>query len=139
VDAVVDRADPQVAQLHTVTTALTVLLVVMAGVNLVFVTRACAVDARRVLAVVRAVGATPGEAAAGLAMAQLAPALLGLALGATTGTVLFHALSASHPTAPPTGALVAMAVLTMVLTIGLTAIPARLEARRPIAQTLREA
>jgi hypothetical protein len=132
-------ADPQVAQLHTVTTALTLLLAVMAAVNLVFVTRANAVDARRVLAVARAVGVTPIEAAAAVGLGQLLPATLGLAVGGATGSLLYHALSPSHPTAPPTTQLVGLAVVTVVVSLALTAVPAWLEAGRPLAQTLREA
>jgi putative ABC transport system permease protein len=131
-------ADPQVAQLHLVTTALTLLLAIMAAVNLLFVTRASAVDARRVIAVARAVGVTPTEAAAAVGLGQLLPATVGLALGWATGSALFHALSASRPAAPPTTQLAGLALITLLITIVLTAFPARLEARRPIAETLRE-
>ena len=131
-------ADPQVAQLHTVTTALTLLLAVMAAVNLLFVTRASAVDARRPLAVARAVGVTPTETAAAFGLGQLLPAVAGLALGGVAGIALFHALSASHPTGPPTAQLMALGLATLGATLALTAVPARLEARRPIAETLRE-
>jgi ABC-type lipoprotein release transport system permease subunit len=131
-------ADPQIAQLHTVTAALTLLLAVMAAVNLLFVTRTSAVDARRVLAVARAVGVTPNKAAAALGLAQLLPAVAGLALGGAIGIALFHALSASHPVGPPTTQLVELALATLGLTLALTAVPARVEARRPIAETLRE-
>ena len=131
-------ADPQVAQLHTVTTALTVLLAIMAAVNLLFVTRASAVESRRVLAVARAVGVTPAEAAAALGLGQLLPATAGLVLGWATGTALFHALSASHPAAPPATQLAELALTTLVLTLALTAFPARLEASHPIGETLRQ-
>ncbi len=132
-------ADPQVAQLHTVTTALTLLLAVMAAVNLLFVTRASAVDARRVLAVARAVGVTPTEAAAAFGLGQLLPAVAGLALGGAAGFALFHALaSSSHPPAPPTAQLAGLALATLGATLALTAVPARLEGRRPLAETLRE-
>jgi len=131
-------ADPLAAQLHTVTTALTVLLAVMAAVNLVFVTRASAVDARRALAVARTLGVSPAEAATSLGLAQLVPAAVGLLLGGVVGTVLFHALSSSHPATPPAAQLVGLALLTLGLTSALTAVPARLEARRPIAEILRE-
>ena len=120
------------------TTALTLLLAVMAAVNLVFVTRASAVDARRVLAVARTLGVSPNEAALGLGLAQLVPAVVGLLLGGAAGVALFHTLSSSQPTAPSTAQLAGLALLTVVLTGALTAIPARLEARRPIAETLRE-
>ena len=132
-------ADPQVAQLQVVTTALTLLLAIMAAINLLFVTRTSAVDARRVLALARAVGVTPTEAAAAVALGQLFPATVGLALGWATGTALFHALSAPHPAAPSTTQLVGLALSTLLITLTLTAFPARLEARRPIAETLREA
>ena len=129
-------ADPQVAQLHVVTTALTLLLGVMAVINLLFVTRASTVDARRMLAVARAVGVTPTEAGAAVGLGQLLPAVFGLALGGAAGTALFHALSASRPASPPTAQLVGLAVVTLLVTLALTAIPARLEARRPIAEIL---
>jgi ABC-type lipoprotein release transport system permease subunit len=130
--------DPQVAQIHAVTTTLSLLLAVMAAVNLVFVTRASAVDARRTLAVARTLGVSPTEAAAGLAIAQLLPATAGLLLGGVSGSVIFHALSSSNPATPSTAQLTGLALLTLALTATLTAVPARLEARRPIAEILRE-
>ena len=130
--------DPQVAQLHTVTTALTLLLAVMAAVNLLFVTRASAVDARRVLAVARAVGVTPTQAAIACGLGQLLPAVVGFAVGGAGGIALFHALSTSHPTGPPTAHLVGLALTMLCLTLALAAVPARLEARRPIVETLRQ-
>lgn len=131
-------ADPQVAQIHTVTTTLSLLLAVMAAVNLVFVTRASAVDARRMLAVTRALGISPTQAAAGLGIAQLLPAVAGLVLGGAAGSVIFHALSSSNPATPSTAQLAGLALLTFALSVALTAVPARLEARRPIAEILRE-
>lgn len=131
-------ADPQVAQLHAVMTALTLLLALMAAVNLVFVTRAGAVDARRVLAVARTLGASPTEAGVALGVAQLAPAVVGLLLGGAAGTLLFRGLASSEQPTPAPPQLVGLALLTIVLTVALAAVPARLEARRPIAVTLRE-
>jgi ABC-type lipoprotein release transport system permease subunit len=131
-------ADPQVAQIHAVTTTLSLLLAVMAAVNLVFVTRASAVDARRMLAVARTLGVSPTQAAAGLGIAQLLPAVAGLVLGGVAGSVIFHALSSSNPATPSTARLTGLALLTLALTVTLTAVPARLEARRPIAEILRE-
>ncbi len=131
-------ADPQAAQLHTVTTTLTLLLAVMAGVNLVFVTRASAADARHTLAVARTLGVSPAESSAALGLAQLIPAVTGLTLGLATGTLLFHALSSSHPVAPSTPRLVGLAILTVILVAALTAGPARIEARRPISDALRD-
>ena len=120
------------------TTTLTLLLAVMAAVNLVFVTRASAADARHTLAVARTLGVSPAESATALGLAQLIPALTGLVLGLVTGTLLFHALSSSHPVAPPTAQLIGMAILTVILVAALTAGPARIEARRPISNALRD-
>jgi putative ABC transport system permease protein len=129
--------DPQVAQLHTVTTAMTLLLATMAAVNLLFVARASAVDARRVLAVARAVGVTPTQAALAFGLGQLLPAVVGVVLGGAAGTALFQVLSSSEPASTPTGQLAGLVVVTLLLTLALTALPARLEARRPIVETLR--
>jgi putative ABC transport system permease protein len=131
-------ADPQATQLSAVTTTLTVLLAVMAAVNLVFVTRASAFDARRTLAVARTLGVSPAESAAALGVAQLAPAVTGLLLGFVSGTVLFHGLSSSHPVAPPIWQHIGLALLTLLLVVALTAGPARIEARHPIADALRD-
>jgi putative ABC transport system permease protein len=132
-------ADPWASQLHAVTTALTVLLAVMSGVTFVFVSRANAVDARQMVAVARTFGATPAETASGLGVAQLVPATVGLVLGGATGTLLFHALSSSHTVTPPLAQLAGLALLTLVLAVALTALPARVEARRPITETLHTA
>lgn len=131
-------ADPQVAQIHTVTTTLSLLLAVMAAVNLIFVTRASAVDARRMLAVARTLGVSPTQAAAGLGVAQLLPAVAGLVLGGVAGSFIFHALSSSNTATPSTAQLAGLVLLTVALTVALTAVPTGLEARRPIAETLRE-
>jgi len=89
------------------------------------------------LAVARTLGVTPAQAAAALGFAQLVPAAVGLALGGAVGVMLFNALSSSsQPTPAPTAQLLGLAVLTLVLTLALSAVPARLEARRPIAETL---
>ncbi|MBV9832112.1 MAG: FtsX-like permease family protein, partial [Marmoricola sp.] len=117
-------ADPQAAQLHAVMVALTVLLTVMAAVNLVFVTRATSVDARRLLAVVRSLGASPAETAWGVGVAQLVPAVAGLVLGVLSGVALFQALSVAHPVMPSVVQLLGLSLLTVGLVLVLTAIPA---------------
>jgi ABC-type lipoprotein release transport system permease subunit len=130
-------ADPTTAQLRAVMTALTVLLSVMAAVNLVFTTRTAAAEARGTLAVVRALGASPAETATGLAVAQLVPAMAGVLVGLGTGAALFRSLASHHP-APSPLAFAALVALTLLLTAGLTAVPTRLEARRPVADVLRD-
>ena len=131
-------ADPQASQLHTVTTTLTVLLAVMAAVNLVFVTRASAFDARRTLAVARTLGISPAESAAALGLAQLVPAdRRAPARRRQRHPPVPYPLEL-HPVAPPTPQLIALAILTVLLVVALTAGPARIEARRPIADALRD-
>jgi putative ABC transport system permease protein len=112
---------------------------VMAAVNLVFVTRATAADARVALAIARALGASPAESATGLAVAQIVPAAVGLVTGVASGILLYHALAVSHPVTPSVATLVGLALVTMLAVCLLTAVPARLEARRPIADLLRDA
>jgi ABC-type lipoprotein release transport system permease subunit len=130
--------DPTTSQLRTVMTALTVLLSVMAAVNLVFTTRTAAAEARGTLAVVRALGASPAETAAGLAVAQLVPAVVGVLAGTAAGAALFRSLSSRHP-APSPLAFAALVAATLLVTAGLTAIPTRLQARRSVADVLRNA
>ena len=128
--------DPHATQLHLVMTAVVVLLAIMSAVNLVFVTRANAVDARHMLAVARTLGATPGQTAAGLGIAQLVPAGTGLVLGSIAGVGIIHVLSDGPLPHPPLLQWSGLVVLTITAVVVLTALPARLEARRPIAVTV---
>ena len=130
--------DPYAQRLGHVMLVLSVLLTIMAAVNLVFVATATALDNRTSLAVTRALGATPGQAAAGLGAAQVIPALLGAALGLPAGYALFSALNhAGTPARPPLWWLGTLPVGTVVLAAVLTAIPAGLGARRSVADVLR--
>jgi ABC-type lipoprotein release transport system permease subunit len=129
--------DPDTQRLGAVMVALTVSLAVMAAVNLVFIATTTALDARIALAVTRAMGASPGQAVGGLAAAQTLPALLGVAVGWPAGAVLFAALNSGGDAAsPPLWWLIAIASVTVLFTVALTAVPARHWARRPIAATL---
>ncbi len=129
--------DPTTAQLRTVMTALTVLLSVMAAVNLVFTTRTAAAEARGTLAIVRALGASPAQTAAGLAVAQLVPAVAGVVAGMAAGAALFRSAASRHP-APSPLAFAALVAATLLVTAALTAIPTRLESRRSVADVLRD-
>jgi ABC-type lipoprotein release transport system permease subunit len=131
-------ADPTASQLSTVMLAVTILLGLMAAVNLVFVTRSVAVDARRTLAVVRALGASPGESASALVLAQVVPVLAGLVLGTSAGVLLYRTLAA-HPVTPSAWAWAVVGLSVVIGTGLLTAVPARLEARRSVADVLRDA
>jgi ABC-type lipoprotein release transport system permease subunit len=127
-----------VAQLDLVLAAVVVLLTVMSSVTLMSVTRATALDARRLLAVVRALGTTPDQAASAWVLAQLVPAAGGLVLGVASGSLVIHVVSGDDVVQPPLWQLVAVALLTVLAVVALTSIPAHHEVRRPVAATLRD-
>ena len=116
----------------------TVMLIALAAVNAVFITRAIAQDARHASAVTRALGATPEQVTAGLSGAQTLPALIGALLGLPGGIGLYDSVRHGVTAAPPPAPLVLVAVVVgaVVVEAVLTAIPARFAARRPIAPIL---
>ncbi|MFF4726340.1 FtsX-like permease family protein [Streptomyces mirabilis] len=129
--------NPQVDRLAKVLLALTVTMVVLAAVNAIFITWATVLDARHISALTRALGATPRQVSAGLSAAQVLPALLGATLGIPVGIGLFAAVRHGGTMAyPPIWTLAATAVVTAPIVAALTALPARLGARRPVAETL---
>jgi ABC-type antimicrobial peptide transport system permease subunit len=109
-----------------------------ATVNAIFITRATAQDSRHLSAVTRALGATPQQLAAGLSAAQVFPALVGAIAGIAGGFGLFAdvANQGGNASPPPTWWLIVVIGATAITVAGLTAIPARLGARRPVAQIL---
>jgi len=91
---------------------------------------------RQPLAVARALGATPGQAGVGLAVAQLLPAIPGVAAGIPLGIVFFA--GGDNRYAPASWTLgAALGVLFAIA--ALTAIPAMLAARHPVADSLQSA
>jgi ABC-type lipoprotein release transport system permease subunit len=115
---------------------ITITLVTLAAVNAIFITWATALDARRSSALARALGATPEQVSAGLSAAQVLPALAGAALGIPGGIALFAAVSDTDTIAPPLWQLLAVVPGTVLVIAALTAIPARLSARRRVAEIL---
>jgi ABC-type lipoprotein release transport system permease subunit len=128
--------DPRADRLNHVLVLITVMLVALAAVNSIFITWATVLDARHSSALARALGATPQEVAAGLSAAQVLPALAGALLGVLGGIGLFEAVTPSTRTIPPLWWLVAVVLGTVVVVAGLTTIPARFGARRPVAPIL---
>ncbi|GAA4259291.1 FtsX-like permease family protein [Dactylosporangium darangshiense] len=126
----------RISRLSELTAALTVLLVVLAATNTVFITWATVADARRPSALARALGATPQQVAAGLSTAQVLPALAGAALGIPLGVTTYHQLAEGRNVIPPLWQLLAVLLGTLLVVIGLTAVPSRLAARRPVAVML---
>jgi putative ABC transport system permease protein len=116
--------------------AVTVMLVVLALVNTIAMTWMTAMEARASLAITRALGATPGQVSAGLSFAQLLPAVPGAVAGVYLGVLLFAFTSRGPTTMPPRWWLLAAVLATLLVTAALTALPARLAARRSVAHTL---
>jgi ABC-type antimicrobial peptide transport system permease subunit len=115
----------------------TVMLIALAAVNAVFITRAMVVDSRRTSALTRALGASPQQVTAGLSAAQVFPALAGALLGIPGGFGLYTAVKHGGSTfVPPVWWLIALVLGTVIVVAGLTALPARVGARRPVAEIL---
>ena len=120
---------------------LSVILVVIAAINLLFTTWATVLDTRRPNALARSLGATPGQITGGLSSAQLLPGLIAAIIGIPIGLVLFLA-AGGNPTQSRLPILAMLAMLAVIpatlLAIAiLTAIPARIGANRPAAEVLR--
>ena len=115
----------------------TVVLLALAALNAIVTTWATVLDARQSSALARALGATPRQLTAGVSAAQLLPALPGALLGIPLGIGLFAAANgAGIVTIPPASWLLAAVLGTLVAVAGLTTIPARIGARRSVAEIL---
>jgi ABC-type lipoprotein release transport system permease subunit len=125
------RAD----RLNQILLVITLALVALAAVNAIFITWATALDTRYSSALARALGATPRQVSAGLSAAQVLPALAGALVGIPAGIALFGALD-EDSVVPPAWQLVAVVLGAAVVVAGLSAIPARLGVRRPVAEVL---
>jgi putative ABC transport system permease protein len=116
---------------------ITVALIALAVLNAVFTAWATVLDNSHASALARALGATPQQVSAGLAAAQVLPALPGAILGIPLGIGLFAVANhAGLVTIPPAWWLAAVAAGTLLAVAGLTVIPARIGARRPVAGVL---
>lgn len=128
--------DPRMERLGDVLVVITVTLVALAAVNTVVSTWATVLDVRHASAVTRALGATPAQLSAGLALAQVVPAFLGAVLGSIGGPLLYDAVDQEDVVMPPGWWLVAVVIGVVVAVSLLTLVPARLAARRPVAPIL---
>ena len=130
--------DPSGAdRFNQVLLVITITLVALAAVNAIFITWATALDARHSSALSRALGATPQQVIAGLSAAQVLPALAGAILGIPGGIGLITAVDPDASTLPPLWQLLSVVPGTVLVVATLTAIPARIGARRPAAEVLR--
>jgi putative ABC transport system permease protein len=116
---------------------ISVMLVVLAAIDAVFIAWSSALDTRHAGALARALGATPKQLTAGLSMALALPVLLGALLGIPGGILIYEAPKHSGGTTIPSALPLAVMVVVTVLVIAiLTAIPIAMGARRPVAEVL---
>jgi putative ABC transport system permease protein len=129
-DPVVDRDEQMLLILTVVLVALTVL-------NAICAAWATVLDARHASALSRALGTTPRQVAAGIAAAQVIPAVPGALLGIPLGIGLFAVAAQGVGVVVPPAPWLAAAVLgTLAAVAVLAAIPARAGARRPVSPIL---
>ena len=127
----------QTARENQVLVTITVMLIVLAAVNVTFITWATVQDSRHATALTRALGATAGQLTAGLSAAQLLPAIAGALAGIAGGYGLFTAANqGANASQPPAWWLITAVLGALISVAGLTAVSARLAARLPIAETL---
>jgi ABC-type lipoprotein release transport system permease subunit len=117
--------------------ALSIVLILLAAINALFITWSTAIDARHQLTIARALGATPNQVAAGLSAAQIIPAIPGALLGIPAGIALVSALNHGDTiTIPAAWSLIAVFLGTLLAVAALSTIPAHISARRPVTEIL---
>jgi putative ABC transport system permease protein len=130
-------ANPRYDRIDQVLLVLTITLAALAAINAICITQATAVEARHSSALARALGASPGQVAAALSVAQLIPGLPGVLLGIPAGVGLVLAVAHGEQIAvPPAWWLVIMVAGLLLALAALTAVPARASARRSAAEIL---
>jgi putative ABC transport system permease protein len=127
---VVDRDEQMLMVITVVLVALTVLNAICAAWTTVL-------DARQASALARALGASPGQVTAGIAAAQVLPAVPGALLGIPLGIGFFAAVAqGAGVVVPPVWWLAAAVIGILVAVAVLAAIPALVGARRPVSPIL---
>lgn len=130
-------SNPRYARVDEVLLVVTIVLVLLAAVNALFITWATVIDARHATALARALGASSDQVSAGLSTALLVPSLAGALAGIPAGIWLIAGVSHGGAlTIPPAWALAAVVLGTLAALAGLIAIPARAGGRRPPAEIL---
>jgi putative ABC transport system permease protein len=129
--------DPIIQRDEQMLTVLTIVLISLSALNAVCSSWATVLDTRRPAALSRALGASPRQVTAGLAAAQVIPAVPGAILGVPVGIALFAVASHTGRVTVPAAAWIAAAVVATLVVVGLlAAIPARIGARRPVSPIL---
>lgn len=130
-------ADPGQARVNQVLLVVTIIMAVLAVANTLFTTWATVIDTRRFSAIARALGTRPRQAASSLTVTQLLPALIGAVLGMPLGIAFYGAVqNGGSQATPPWWWLLLMVLGILAVAGALTALPARISSRQPIAQIL---
>ena len=117
---------------------LSIALIVLAGISATFTAWATVIDTQVATALARALGATPRQISMGTTAAQLIPGFVAACLGIPAGLLLYQLSGGNlHNTTPPLWWLLAIIPGALIVVAALTAVPARIGARRPVAQVLR--
>ncbi len=129
--------NPRYDRLDEVLLVVTIVLVMLAVVNALFITWATVLDARHSAALARALGASVDQVSAGLSTALLLPSLAGAIVGIPAGISLIAGVSHGGALNIPPAWVLALVVLgTLVALAALIAIPAKAGGRRPPAEIL---
>jgi putative ABC transport system permease protein len=116
---------------------LTVVLVTLTVLNAICAAWTTVLDTMAASALARALGATPRQVSAGIAAAQVIPAVPGALLGVPLGIALYAAAGHSgRTTAPPAWWLAAAVLGTVLAVAALASVPALAGTRRPVAEIL---
>jgi putative ABC transport system permease protein len=130
-------SDPVTGRVNQVMAVLTVVLITLAAVNAIVTGWATALDARQPSALSRALGGTPRQITVGLAAAQALAALPGALIGVPLGIALFTVANGAQLVSVPPAPWLAAVVLGALAAVGaLTAVPAGIGARQPVAPIL---
>jgi putative ABC transport system permease protein len=130
-------SDPVVIRDEQMLLVLTVVLLALTALNAVCAAWTTVLDTRAASALARALGATPRQVAAGIATAQVIPAVPGALLGIPLGIELFAAASrAGRVVVPPAWWLAAAVLGVLIAAAALASIPAWAGTRRPAAEIL---
>jgi putative ABC transport system permease protein len=129
--------NPNTANTDAVLLVITVVLIVLALVNALVITWATSVDSRKPLGVARALGATTEQLSGGLSTALLIPAVPGAVAGIPLGLLFVTAATQRSSATTPSALWLAGTCVVVMAAIGvLSAIPARIEARRAAVEVL---
>ncbi|MBO2457367.1 FtsX-like permease family protein [Actinomadura violacea] len=139
-DFVPGAGNPVTERIGEIVLVLSLALLLLAAVNAVLTAWTTSLDTARPAALIRVLGATPGQVTAGLAAAQLLPGAVAAVAGVPLGLLVHRAalaLGGGHAGAGVPAAWLAAVVPAALLAIAvLTAVPARRAATRPVARVL---